>query len=52
MCDGYSGDAWEIVNDACWQAATATDKLDFLVRALLLASVVAAFFLGFGAMRK
>lgn len=52
ICDDYTGPAWDVVNDACWQAATATDKLDFLVRAAFLASVAASFIVGFLVMKK
>lgn len=52
MCDDYAGAPWDIVNDSCWQLATSTEKVDFAVRALILASVVVVFLLGFLVMRK
>jgi len=52
MCDDYVGEPWDIVRDACWQTASATDKQDFLIRLALLASVVVVFVFGFLVMRK
>jgi len=52
ICDNYDGNPWSIVTAQCWQTATASQKADFAVAALLLASVAVAFLIGFLVMRK
>lgn len=52
ICPDYDGAPWNIVTDPCWTGATGSQKVDLLVQALLFASVVMAFVIGYVVMKK